>query len=100
MGPRSSTFSVIFVLLLIFTFPIWIGIAGGLFGLIAGLFGAAIGIVAGVFGAVIGMLGAIFGWLFDWNFHVHWPFAFFGSGFFITMVIVLVVVLITRSKKI
>ena len=100
MASRSSASSVLLIVLLIVTFPIWIGIAGGLFGLIAGLFGAAIGLVAGIFGAIVGIFGAIFGWIFDWNVHMHWPVVFFGSGFFITIAIVLVVVLITRSRKI
>ncbi len=100
MRSQSSTSSVLLIIVLIFTFPLWIGIAGGLLGVVIGLFGAAIGIVAAVFGAIVGVFGAVFGWMFNWNFHVHWPFAFLGSGFFITIAIVLVVMMITRSKKI
>jgi len=97
MQSKGSTSTVLIVLLLVFTFPIWIGIAGGIFGLIAGIFGAAIGIIAGVFGAVFGAMGGLFGWLFDW----HWPFGgFFQWNIFTIFFIVLVVVLISRSRKI
>lgn len=48
------------IVLLILTFPIWIGIVagvfGGLFGIIAGLFGGLFGVVAGVGGSGIGIL--------------------------------------------
>lgn len=86
----NSTFLI--VLLMIFTFPIWVGIFGGLFGLAAGLFGMCIGIVAGVFGAVFGAIGAVFG-IFNWSFpHIH------ISGFVIIALIFLIV-LMSRSKK-
>lgn len=95
----NSTSTVLIVLVLLFTFPIWIGIAAGIFGAVIGLFGAAIGIVAGVFGAVIGAIGGVFGWIFDWD-H-DWPFAFFWNVklIVITMIIV-VLILVTRSRKI
>jgi hypothetical protein len=77
---------------MIFTFPIWIGFFGGLFGLAAGLFGACIGIIAGVFGAVFGVLGSVFG-IFDWPFpHIH------ISGFVI-IAFVFLIVLISRSRR-
>lgn len=100
MGSKNSSSSILIILLLVFTFPIWIGITGGLFGLIVGVFGAAIGVVVGVLGAIVGIFGAIFGWLFHWNFQMHWPFAFFGSGFLFTMAVVLTIMLVTRSRKI
>ena len=92
----NSTTTVLLALLLIFTFPIWIGIAGGIFGIIAGVFGAVIGIFAGVFGAIFGIIGGLFGWIFDWHPFTpfsHWPI-------FTILAIALVVVLISRSRKI
>jgi hypothetical protein len=95
MQSKSSTSTVLIVLLLVFTFPIWIGIAGGLFGIIAGIFGAAIGIFAGIFGAIFGLIGGLFGWAFDWH-----PFAgWFNTPVFVIAALVIVVLLVTKSKK-
>jgi len=96
MQSKSSTSTLLIVLLIIFTFPIWLGIAGGIFGLVVGLLGAGFGIIAGVFGAFFGIIGGIFGWLFDW----HWPFdRFFHWNFFPIFFIILIVLLISRSRK-
>lgn len=104
----KSTSNALIIILLLLTFPIWIGIAGGLFGLAMGLFGAIIGIVAGFFGILGGVLGAIFGaiaevfsWIFggifDWDvdyfphFHFLRPLAF--------LLIVFAIVLLSRPRK-
>ncbi len=93
MQSKSSTSTLLIVLLIVFTFPLWLGIAGGIFGLIAGLFGAVFGIIAAVFGAVIGAIGGIFGW--------DWPFShFYHWNIFTVIAIAAVIVLISRSRKI
>lgn len=79
---------------MVITFPIGIGIIGGLFGLIAGLFGAAIGIVAGVFGAVFGMLGGVFGWAFNG----HEPF-FWNDKIVIAILLVVGILLISKKSR-
>jgi energy-converting hydrogenase Eha subunit A len=76
---KMRTSSVLLVILLIITFPIWLGIAGGLIGLAFGLIGGAIGIVVGVFGAVLGAIGAMIGAFFevlfgDWRYTHVSPF--------------------------
>ena len=97
MQSRNSGSTVLIVLLIVFSFPIWIGLAGGLFGLVIGIFGAVIGVIAGVFGAILGAIGGIFGWFFDWS----WPFnGFFHWNIFGILIIALVVVLISRSRRI
>jgi hypothetical protein len=97
MNSKSNTSTVLIALLIVLTFPIWIGIAGGIFGLIVGIFGAVIGIIAGVFGAILGAMGSLFGWFFDW----HWPFTgFFHWNVFILFFIILIVVMISRSRRI
>jgi hypothetical protein len=78
MPTRSnSTSTLLVIVLLIFTFPIWFSVGAALFGVIAGMLGAAVGIA----GALVGLLAAavalpfevIFGWdnyhhiSFDWN---------------------------------
>lgn len=92
--------SVLVAVLLIVTFPIWIGIAGGLFGLIIGLIGGAIGIVAGVFGAIFGVIGALIGGIFemifgwgDWD-GPHFHFNTFGFA-----VVLIIVALIVRARQ-
>lgn len=52
----STSQIVLIVLLIILTFPIWIGIVAGVFGAAVGLLGAAFGVIAGLGGAGIGMV--------------------------------------------
>ena len=97
MQSKSTGSTLLIVLVIIFTIPIWIGLAGGLFGIVVGVFGAVIGVIAGVFGAIFGVIGGIFGWIFDWS----WPFnGFFHWKIFPILIIVLIVVLVSRSRRI
>jgi hypothetical protein len=95
MESRGIT-TVIIVVLIVFTFPIWVEIAGGLFGLIIGLIGGVIGVIGGLVGAV----GRMIGGLLSWGFHPHWPFGFFHVHTFAILLIAVVIVLISRSRKI
>lgn len=45
---------ILLVIILILTFPIWIGV-------VAGLFGVAVGVIGALFGIVVGFIGAAFG---------------------------------------
>ena len=95
MTTRSSSGSgLLIVILLIITFPFWLGILGGLFGLIAGAIGTVVGIIGTVIGAVFGGIGAVFG-IFDWfpDFHIS------GFRFFIVVAIIFAVVMMSRSGK-
>jgi hypothetical protein len=97
MQSKGSTSTLLIVLLVVFTFPIWIGIAGGLFGVVAGIFGAAFGIIAAIFGGIFGAIGGLLGWMFNW----HWPFGgLFHWNFFTILFIVIVVLLVSRSRRI
>jgi hypothetical protein len=96
MATRSATSPVLIGCLLLLTFPIWIGIAGGLFGIVAGIFGATIGIIAGVFGLVIGIIVLPFKILFGWG---HWGWFPHFHGFLFMAVIVLVAALLMRRKS-
>jgi hypothetical protein len=75
--------------------PVWIGIAGGLFGMVAGIFGAIFGIMGAVAGAFFHVFSSVFGWGHDWN----WPFNFHWNGFTI-LVIAAIIILLSRSRKI
>lgn len=61
-GPRQSSTSrtVLIILLVIVTFPVWVGLVGGAFGVIIGLAGAAFGLIVAGFGLVIGGIVAFF----------------------------------------
>lgn len=89
---RSGTSTILIVLLIIFTFPIWIGLAGGLFGLVMGLIGAAIGIVAGVFGAFVGGIGSAFGGMFGWH-------GSFGCNTLLAIALVFAIVMLAKSTS-
>lgn len=54
-GMNQST-KILLILLLVFTFPLWIGI-------VAGIFGAAVGILGAVFGVAVGLIATAFGLL-------------------------------------
>ena len=96
--------TILLVIIMLFTFPIWIGIAGGLFGLIFGLFGGMIGIIAGVLGAIIGMIAwvfkAIFGLFFGWH---HWDLHFhpfhFNHCFLAALMVVIIAVMVSKKKN-
>ena len=96
-GSNNGTSTVLIVLILVFTFPIWIGLLGGFIGVVAGLFGTLIGMIAGLFGAIVGMIASIFGWAFDWSW--HWPFGFWNGKLFAAAVIVFLVIFLTRTRR-
>lgn len=96
-----STSSLLLIFCLIITFPFWIGIIGGLFGLLAGLGGAIIGIAAGIMGAIAGVIGGIVG-IFDWSnngssWHFMPVFSVFKLLFFV--VLIFAIVMISKSRK-
>ena len=98
MATRSATSTVLIVCLVLFTFPIWIGIAGGLFGLVMGIFGGVIGIMAAVFGVMIGIIALPFKLLFGWG-HGGWFPHFHFPGFLFLAGVVLVVALVLKKSR-
>ncbi len=100
----SKGATLFLALLMLCTFPIWIGLFAGGFGIIIGLFGALFGVVAGVFGAIVGIIGAlfegifggIFGWSHDWNIF-SWPH--FHIGRFEIVVIIIIIALVLNRRK-
>lgn len=88
MQSRSTTTAILLIILVIIGFPVIISVIGGVFGIIGGIFGA-------VFGAIFGILGGLFGWMFNW----HWPFFFHWNACTVILIAV-VVLLLTRSRKI
>jgi uncharacterized membrane protein len=53
-GMSKST-KILLILLIIFLFPLWISLLGGLFGVVVGVLGAVFGVVVGFGGAAIGL---------------------------------------------
>ncbi len=100
---KGST--LLLALIVLFTFPVWIGLIAGGFGLIIGILGAIFGFLFGIIGAVFGVIGslfeAIFGGLLGWG-H-HWNFFYFPhfhlNGFGIAAIIIIVAVLLNRKKS-
>jgi hypothetical protein len=71
---RSSTSTVLIIFILLLTFPFWIGLGAGLFGLIAGLFAGLVGLIVGLMGAVVGIMASIFKAIFGWGDWHGWHF--------------------------
>jgi len=100
MARQSSTSPVLIPIILIITFPVWISIAGVVFGLAAGLFGLVFGLIAGLFGLIIGIIAFPFKLIFgsdDWGWH---PFHFHGfhSDGWLMVAVIILVVLALRKK--
>jgi hypothetical protein len=86
-----ATIVIIFACILFF--PIAIGLVGGAFGIIAGVFGAIIGVFGALIGGFFGMLGGIFGGLFNCH------FAFHHWNIFSIALIILIILIIAKSKR-
>jgi hypothetical protein len=97
MQTKDSTTHVLILVIIVLTFPIWIGIVGGVFGLVGGIAGGLFGLVTGMFGAVFRMIGILFGWLFDWS--CGGPFGWWSTELMAVLAIALVIVLASRSRR-
>ncbi len=75
----SSSSTILIILVLILTFPVWIAVGAVVIGVVGGLFGAAVGIIGALFGVVAALIALpfklLFGWG-DWGWHgfphFHW----------------------------
>lgn len=101
MAKGCST--VLLIFLLVITLPVWIGIAGGLIGVVAGIAGTMLGVVLGIFGAIGGIIGSLFGAIgkivgltFGGAFH---PIISI-KPFFILVIILVVLISLSRNKTV
>lgn len=95
---HKSSNTLLIILLVLITFPFWIGFFGMAAGIVGGVLG---GVFGAVFGAIGGLLGAFMG-------IITWPFKMiFGhgnwfphiNGYGIVVLIILAVVIAKRNSK-
>ena len=88
-GMNSST-KILLIILLVFTFPIWIGVVAGLFGtvvgLLGGLFGIVVGLIATVIGFIVGGIGCMIGGVFTLFTSTLEGLVLVGSGAFMAAI--------------
>lgn len=108
MQSRSTSNTLLIILMLILTAPVWLTVGGIMLGILGGIFGAVFGIIGGVFGAIFGVIGGIFGalmsvitfpfrFLFDWP-DWHWGYHFPGRWIMILFFVLLIVVVSRRQR--
>ena len=95
--------AIVLAFVILITFPIWMALIAGGFGIVAGIFGAILGIIFGFFGALFGALGMafnmLFGGIFSWDGpsihfpHVHW------NGFGIAAIIIALAIVVRGRKN-
>jgi hypothetical protein len=96
MSSRTdSTSSLLIALVLIVTFPLWLGLGMGLFGVL-------IGLIAGFFGLMIGIIALPFKLLFGWG---EWGWGcdvfphFHHARGLTALVIIIIAVLIVKNRN-
>lgn len=94
----SGSSTLLVVVLLVLTFPIWFALLAALFGVVIGLFGAVIGIIAAIFGASIAVIALPFKLLFGFG-DFHFPFFQTGNGFVILLLLIVAFVLVQKGRK-
>ena len=103
---NKSTPSALLIIILVLTFPIWIGLLGGAIGLIAGFFGlviglfaGGIGLVVGIFGAIVGGIASIFSWMLGGDLHGDFHPIFFVFNPFVLFAVAVLIALAFRKRN-
>ncbi|MBR3811528.1 MAG: DUF1700 domain-containing protein [Agathobacter sp.] len=90
---------ILIAVIIILTFPLWIGIVAGLFGALVGIIGAAFGIAVGLLGATVGLvvggIGLIVGGIMQVALYPAVGLACIGAGAVLGAIGLLLVVLCT-----
>jgi hypothetical protein len=90
--------TILLLLIVIITFPVWIAVAAVIFGAIVGIFGAMIGVIGAIFGALVAVIVLPFKLLFGWHSGWHW-FPHFHFNGFVLAAIVITAALIVRGRQ-
>src|SRR5436190_15740287 len=90
--------TILLLLIIVITFPVWIAIIAAIFGVFVGIFGAMIGVVAAIFGALVAVIVVPFKLLFGWHSGWHWFPHFHFNGFLLGAIII-AAALIVRGKQ-
>lgn len=96
--------TLVIVILCVLFFPFVIGAIAGAFGLVGGILGSVFGLLGTVLGAIFGAIGSIFGAMFGF---IGWlarePFGGwfnpFDGNFFGVIALLIIVILIARSRR-
>jgi len=104
MDSKTAT-TIVIVFVCVLLFPVFIGIIGGIFGLVGGLVGGIFGAIGSLFGIIFDVIGSIFGavfgafgWIFGDHHFWHWPGGWFNRDLFSVFIVVVIVVLLSRSR--
>ncbi len=98
---RSTSSTILLILILVLTAPIWLTIAGviiGVFGgIIGGLFGAIFGVLGGLLGAIFGLIALPFKVVFG-SFDLFDGDWFLSENTMFTIVLLILVVALFRRR--
>ncbi len=100
----SKGTALLLAFILIFTFPIWIGLLAGGFGVIMGIFGGVFGIFGSIIGAIFSIIGSVFSAIFnvfDWSWggshllhpHIHM------NRYAVLAFIIIIALILTKKKQ-
>jgi hypothetical protein len=101
----SSPSTILLIIILVITFPLWIAIFGALIGVLGGVFGAVFGVFGALLGAFFTIIFLPFKILFGWG---HWDHGhdwgwhgFHGHSMngYVVLAIVLFVYLFYRGRN-
>lgn len=87
------------VFLCVLFIPAIIGIVGGIVGVAGSLIGAVFSVIGAIFSGMFSLIVWIAGWLFHDSFQWRGSHTLFNWDFFTVAALVLLILVITRSKK-
>lgn len=99
---KGATLFLAFIL--IFTFPIWIGLLAGGFGLIIGIFGGIIGVIGSIVGAIFSVIGSVFSAIFggfNWGWgdtHIFYPHLHV-NGYAVFAFIIITALIVSKRRQ-
>lgn len=100
---KGATLFLAFIL--IFTFPIWIGLLAGGFGALFGIFGGILGIIGAIIGAIFSAIGSVFSAIFGafnwgWNgSHILHPHIHMNKYAILAFIIIIALIISKRRQR-